>query len=146
MSGLAFTVREAAWQTDAELLRAIRHEVFVVEQSVPASLEFEGDDDQYRHVIAIGLDNDPIGTGRISSTGKIGRMAVLKTARGQGVGSAILRELMQLAATLGIENLTLSSQLHALPFYRRHGFVEFGDIFLEASIAHRRMKRSTGER
>lgn len=143
MSGFAFTVREAIWQTDADSLRAIRHQVFVVEQSVPADLEFEGDDDQYHHVIAIDAHGNPIGTGRISSAGKIGRMAVLRKLRGQGVGSAILGELMQLAAANRISTLTLHSQLHALPFYRRHGFVEFDHTFLEAGISHQRMKRST---
>ena len=62
-----------------ESLRAIRHEVFIVEQNVPADLEFTGDDDQHHHVIAINAQGDPIGTARLSAAGKIGRMAVLKT-------------------------------------------------------------------
>lgn len=136
-----FTIREADWLTDAESLRAIRHEVFVVEQSVPLELEFDADDDQNHHVIAVDSDGTPIGTGRLSRDGKIGRMAVLKPWRGQGVGSAILDQLIVLATANGIHDLTLSSQLHALPFYLRHGFVEFGETYSEAGIPHRQMKR-----
>jgi len=137
----SFTIREADWHTDAESLRSIRYEVFVVEQSVPMELEFDADDDQYRHVIAIDTNGTPIGTGRLSRDGKIGRMAVLKSWRRSRVGSAILDQLIVLATANGMQDLTLSAQLHALPFYRRHGFVEFGETFTEAGIPHRHMKR-----
>ena len=136
-----FTVREAQWHTDSEALRAIRHEVFVVEQSVPMELEFDADDDQYHHVIAIDTDGTPIGTGRLSHDGKIGRMAVLKNARRNGVGSAILDQLIVIATANDIHDLTLSAQLHALPFYRRQGFVELGEIYREAGIVHQKMAR-----
>ena len=139
MSGFAFTVREAVWQTDAESLRAIRQQVFVVEQSVPADLEFDANDDQHHHVIAINSHGDVIGTARVSATGKIGRMAVLKSARRQGVGFAMLDTLIAIAKSQGLQSVTLSSQLHALPFYRHYGFVESGDTFVEAGIDHVRM-------
>lgn len=144
MSGFAFNVREADWKTDAESLRAIRHEVFVVEQNVPAELEFEDDDDQHRHVIAIDLNGNPIGTGRVSADGKIGRMAVLKDARRKGVGSAMLVKLIAIASSQGLQTVTLSSQLAALPFYQRHDFAESGASFVEAGIEHVRMSRSIG--
>ena len=126
-----------------ESLRAIRHEVFIVEQKVPAELEFTGDDDQHHHVIAINAQGDPIGTARLSAAGKIGRMAVLKNARRKGVGSAMLDMLIAIAKIHGHQSVTLSSQLHALPFYSRHGFQEHGDTYMEAGIPHQRMQRST---
>ncbi|MDA8563514.1 GNAT family N-acetyltransferase [Mariniblastus sp.] len=141
MSGFAFTVREADWQTDAQSLRAIRHEVFIVEQNVPAELEFTGDDDQHHHVIAINAQGDPIGTARLSAAGKIGRMAVLKNARRKGVGSAMLNMLIAIAKIHGHRAVTLSSQLHALPFYKSFGFVESGETFIEAGIDHIKMLR-----
>ena len=70
-------------------------------------------------------------------------MAVLKAWRRKGVGSTILEELVRLAAAGGIEALTLSAQLPALPFYHRHGFVELGEIYQEAQIAHQKMQRRT---
>ena len=144
MSGFAFTVREADWLADSGSLRAIRHEVFVVEQSVPADLEFEADDDQHLHVIAINAQGDPIGAARLSATGKIGRMAVLKNARRKGVGSAMLDMLIAIAKGQDLQTVTLSSQLHAVPFYRSHGVVKSGDTFVEAGIMHVKMTRSIG--
>lgn len=142
MSCFAFTVREAHWQTDVELLRSVRQTVFVMEQRVPASLEFDPDDILHQHVIAIDAQGDPIGTGRLSATGKIGRMAVMKHARCNGVGSAMLDALVVLAKDRGLPAVALSSQLHALPFYRRHGFQEQGDTYIEAGIPHQSMTRS----
>ena len=144
MSGFAFTVREADWQTDADSLRAIRHQVFVVEQGVPADLEFEGDHNQHRHVIAVNVQGGPAGTARLSADGKIGRMAVLKNARRRGVGSAMLDKLIAIARSEGLQTVNLSSQLQALPFYQRHDFVMSGATFIEAGIEHVRMIRSIG--
>ena len=141
-SSSLFSVREANWLSDGESLRAIRHQVFVVEQGVPAELEFDADDNQHRHVMAVDSSEQVIGTGRLSGSGKIGRMAVTKAWRRKGVGSAILQELVRLAASNGIETLTLSAQLPALPFYRQHGFVELGEIYQEAGISHQQMRRS----
>lgn len=141
MPDFAFTVREADWHSDAGCLRAIRHEVFVVEQNVPAELEFEGDDDQHLHVIAINAQGDAIGAARLSATGKIGRMAVLKNARRKGAGSAMLDKLLAIAQSKGLQKVTLSAQLHAVPFYRRHDFVSSGNTYIEAGIAHVRMTR-----
>ena len=138
----AFSVSEADWDSDAESVRAIRDEVFVVEQGVSEDLEFDLNDHQNHHVIAVDQNGNPIGTGRISPTGKIGRMAVLKSARRKGVGSAILKQLVALAAAKGIATLTLSSQLHALSFYREHGFIEQGEVYQEAGIDHVQMTRS----
>ena len=134
------SVRSADWFVDREILRAIRDEVFVREQSVPVSLEWDEFDEQSRHVVAIA-DGVPIGTGRLLPDGHIGRMAVLRPWRGKGAGSALLTALMDQARELGMRRVMLNAQTQALPFYRRHGFEEEGEAFLDAGIAHRRMWR-----
>jgi predicted GNAT family N-acyltransferase len=115
--------------------------VFVVEQQVPADLEWVGDDARFSAVLAVDLNQQPIGTGRISGDGVIGRMAVLKDWRGRGVGSAILERLIQLGLESGQKQLTLSAQLHAVPFYSGRGFIAEGPVYLDAGIEHRRMTR-----
>ena len=124
---------------------AIRMEVFVQEQGVPPELEMDDLDAAATHVLAL-LDGDPVGTGRLirgePGHAKIGRMAVLKPLRGRGIGGEILNALMRHAAAIGIHEVSLSAQLHALPFYERFGFVAEGDIFLDAGIEHRTMRRS----
>jgi GNAT superfamily N-acetyltransferase len=43
-------------------------------------------------------------------------MAVLREWRGQGVGSALLASLMDIARELGMRRVLLNAQVHALPF------------------------------
>lgn len=135
------------WQDpEAEVARAIRFRVFVEEQLVPAEEEIDALDEVAVHVLALGPDGVPTGTGRLfadpkdSTIGKIGRMAVEKSARGTGVGSAMLVRLMMLGVEMGFHELRLDSQVHAIPFYARHGFTEFGEEHLDAGIPHRWMR------
>ena len=142
--GRNFQVIAAQWPADEEKLYAVRHQVFVVEQHVPEDQEWVGDDDQFSAVLAIDQDQQPIGTGRISADGVIGRMAVLKAWRGKGVGSAILETLIQQGVESGRQQFALSAQLHAVPFYAARGFVAEGPVYLDAGIEHRSMKRAVG--
>ena len=127
---------------------AIRLEVFVGEQGVPLEEEMDDLDAVSVHVLALA-DGQPIGTGRLIPGGdgsaKIGRMAVLKPYRGQGVGSAILEHLTAQARQRGVRSLSLAAQLHAIPFYERFGFLTEGEVFLDAGIEHRWMHRVLGD-
>jgi predicted GNAT family N-acyltransferase len=134
------SVRPADWHADRDILRALREEVFVREQSVPDDMEWDEFDAQSRHVVAI-MDNIPIGAGRLLPDGHIGRMAVLRAWRGKGAGSALLTVLMEIARDLGMHRVRLNAQVHALPFYLSHGFQAEGEEFLDAGIPHRRMWR-----
>lgn len=140
--GGKFQVIAAQWPADEQKLYAVRHQVFVVEQQVPEDQEWVGDDDQFSAVLAVDQHGQPIGTGRVSVDGVIGRMAVLKDWRGMGVGSAILEKLIQMGGESGRKQFTLSSQLHAVPFYTARGFVAEGPVYLDAGIEHRSMKRT----
>ncbi len=137
---LKFSVRAADWSVDRNILSALRTEVFIREQSVPADMEWDELDAQSRHLVAF-VDGVPIGTGRLLPDGHIGRMAVLRAWRGKGVGSALLTGLMEIARALGRQRVLLNAQVRAVPFYLRHGFEAEGEEFLEAGIAHRRMWR-----
>jgi predicted GNAT family N-acyltransferase len=131
------------WLDYREQLLAIRFEVFVHEQGVP--LEEEHDDQDHLCIHALArLDGEPVGTGRLLPTGKIGRMAVLARCRRQGVGTRLLQALMKQAQSLGFEEVHLDAQLGALAFYERHGFVASGPVFKDAGIDHRRMTRPLG--
>jgi predicted GNAT family N-acyltransferase len=133
-------VRRADWPGELATLRAIRDEVFVREQAVPIELEWDEFDPVSQHVLAWSGER-AIGTGRLLPDGHIGRMAVLGEWRGRGVGSALLTALMEVARTSGLSRVELNAQLHAMPFYERHGFRAEGEEFLDAGILHRRMWR-----
>jgi predicted GNAT family N-acyltransferase len=132
-------VRTATWPADEPAIHAIRRRVFVEEQGVPADLEWDGRDADCAHVLAL-VNRDPVGTGRLMPTGKIGRLAVLAASRRHGVGSRMLRSLIGLARERGLREVYLHAQVSALQFYEAHGFVAEGPEFDEAGIVHRKMR------
>jgi predicted GNAT family N-acyltransferase len=134
-------VRLADWVRDQPILRAIRRAVFIDEQKVPEALEWDGIDDNCRHVIAETAAGEPIGCARLLPDGHIGRVAVLALARGRGVGGALLERMVSLAAELGHRRVIVNAQTHAFAFYERHGFVAFGPEFDDAGIPHQAMER-----
>jgi predicted GNAT family N-acyltransferase len=114
--------------------------VFVDEQKVPLEIEMDEHDPQCQHVLAYDQNNNPIGTGRLDPKGKVGRMAVLPQYRRMGVGSRILKTLIRYGREKGLRRFYLSAQLHAVGFYERYGFTQYGDEFTEAGIMHVMMK------
>lgn len=135
-----FTVRLAEWKRDQRSLRAVRTRVFVEEQSVPESEEWDGLDPMCVHAVAEAPKEGIIATGRLHPTGKIGRMAVLAPWRGRGVGAAILQRLIEEASRRNLDSVYLHGQVPVLGFYARFGFVAEGLEFDEAGIPHRRMR------
>ncbi len=133
---MKFHVTLGGWTTQRERAMPLRFEVFVIEQQVPPELELDEMDAQSVHALALNGHGEAVGTGRLLPDAHIGRMAVRKDARGFGVGSAILRALMQEAERRGEPAVLLHAQSYAVPFYRRFGFEAEGEEFMEAGIPH----------
>ena len=133
-------------RTDAErhICYEIRTKVFVDEQGVPLEEELDAYDAVASHYV-VEVRGAIIGTARLvdlgDGVGKIGRVAILKEHRNRGLGSELIRLLID-EGFAGCHTLVLDSQLSAIPFYERFGFWSEGDIFLDAGIEHRRMKLS----
>jgi predicted GNAT family N-acyltransferase len=124
-------------------LLALRHEVFVVGQGVPAELEHDELDAVCDHAVAL-VDGQVVGTGRLLPSGTVGRMAVAPAARGHGVGAAVLALLEQRALDRGVPAVELHAQLHATGFYEKAGYVPCGEVYLEAGIEHLTMRKELG--
>jgi len=133
-------VTEVDWREAAGLLRAIREQVFVREQSVPVELEWDGLDPACRHVLAQTGNGEAIATGRLLPDGRLGRMAVLAPWRRTGVGTAVLAALIALARERGDRAVELHAQAYVVDFYRRAGFEVVGPQFMEAGIPHLPMR------
>ena len=129
---------------DRPALHALRHEVFVLGQGVPADLEQDPRDETAEHVVAVE-DGRTVGTGRLlvqaDGTATVGRMAVAAPARGRRVGAAVLRRLEERAAELGLTAVELHAQLSARGFYDRAGYRPVSDVYLEAGIEHVTMRK-----
>lgn len=141
MAEPAIEVRLGAWIDLRDEAAPIRYAVFVDEQKVPAEIELDDWDALSLHALALDAQGRVLGTGRLLPDGHIGRMAVLQSARGQGVGTALLRALLQAARARGDREVVLSAQTHAMSFYEKEGFIAEGDEYDDAGIPHRQMRR-----
>lgn len=129
------------WEPARAHASPIRFAVFVEEQRVPLAMELDEMDEKSLHAVAF-YAGDPIATGRLLPDGHIGRMAVLQAWRGRGIGSRILAKLMDAARARGDGEVVVSAQVHAVAFYRAHGFVEEGAEYMDAGIPHVDMRRA----
>ena len=136
-----FRIELLDWSRARERAAAIRLAVFVEEQGVPAEIEMDALDAPSLHALAF-QGGEAVGTGRLLPDAHIGRMAVLKAWRRRGIGSLILEGLVDAARRRGERHVALSAQVHALAFYRAHGFEAEGPVYQEAGIAHQAMRRA----
>jgi predicted GNAT family N-acyltransferase len=137
-------VREARGATERDAALALRHEVFVDEQGVPAELEIDEDDAGALHLVAVS-DDAIVGTCRVVYDGdgaKLGRLVVARTACGAGIGSALLGEAERRARAAGARTMALAAQTTAMGLYERAGYTARGDVFLDAGIEHMTMEKA----
>lgn len=137
-----YSVTEVSWQNAQAVLKQIRQQVFVIEQQVPETLEWDGLDEHAVHLLAQNAHDKPIGCARILQGGIIGRMAVTLEWRTVGVGHALLQAAITCCRTRGWLEISLSAQIHAIPFYQRVGFEVCSGVYLDAGIPHQDMRLS----
>jgi len=129
-----------SWEEARAQSSPIRFTVFCEEQGVPREIELDEHDAVSVHALVFD-EGKPVATGRLLPDGHIGRMAVLKDWRNRGLGGLMLQRLIEKARERGDKRIVLSAQVHAVPFYRAHGFVPQGSEYMEAGIRHQQMVR-----
>lgn len=139
-----YTVRPVPWNSpEADAIRRIRLAVFVDEQHVPADEEYDAIDEVALHAAVYDPAGRAVATGRFfedtPGVGRIGRMAVLREARGTGAGRLLMELFMAEARRRGYTRVVLGAQCHAIPFYQRFGFTAEGPEYMDADIPHRFM-------
>lgn len=135
-------IRMADWHKDNADLRRIREAVFIAEQSVPPELEWDADDAEAVHFLALE-SGYPIGTARLLHDGHIGRVSVLRDWRGMHVGHALMKAAIEEAERRGLREQRLTAQVHAMSFYEGLGFEVISEEFLEAGLPHIEMLRKS---
>ena len=120
----------------------LRRFVFIEEQGVSEADELDDLDKSATHFLA--TENElPIGTARMrinGDTAKIGRVCVIKSHRGTGLGAALIRAAVEEARKMsGVTTVKLGAQTHALGFYEKLGFEAQGPVYDDAGIEHRDM-------
>lgn len=121
------------------LARKIRSEVFIIEQQVPEELEYENEEESHHYLLL--MDGEPAATARWRETPcgiKLERFAVPLTSRNLGLGTLLLKRVMEDVLPLG-KHIYLHAQVAAANYYQKAGFVREGDVFEEAGIHHYKM-------
>ena len=133
---ISFTIQD---KTNYEQSLAIREKVFIDEQKVSRPLEVENEAEATYFLLLV--DGKPAGTARWRRTSegiKLERFAVLHQYRNNKLGTVLLQFVLK--SLVGNPNkIYLHSQLRAVNYYLRQGFVEVGAEFVEANIRHIKM-------
>lgn len=140
---MSVRVVQAVSEAERALGRALRYEVFVEEQAVPAEVEVDGLDGECQHFLAClgqsgaAAGGEAVATARARATKrgwKIERVAVKRAHRGRSVGAALVRYILG-HAPRG-RPVYVHAQASALGFWQRMGFVAEGPSFVEGGIPH----------
>ena len=120
--------------------QAVRTAVFVLEQGIAPEDEWDADDATALHAVLFDENGQAMGNARLlqpsATVAKVGRMAVLKGARGNAYGARLLQALIRCARQRSHKEVRLSAQRTAEGFYAAHGFVAVGEPFDEVGIPH----------
>ena len=138
-------VRIVAGDEDWQAALAVRREVFIVEQGVPAEIEQDDSDATAIHVVA-SCDGEIVGTARLTRDDetRIGRVAVLPPRRRRGIAGLMLAALEAEARRLGLSEVSLHSQSYVQSLYGKLGYEVTGPPFVEAGIDHVPMSKRLG--
>ncbi|MBK6264747.1 GNAT family N-acetyltransferase [Marivirga sp. S37H4] len=140
------TVKTVESPEELKQIFSIREEVFVKEQKVAPEEEYDQFEETSFHFIAKDEEDNPCGTARWRFTDKgikLERFAVLKSARGKGVGQvlvkAVLDNIRAHPESKG-KKMYMHAQLQAVSLYSRFGFEKVGEQFEECNIMHYQME------
>ena len=137
------TTGEIRWSAGPEDIAgaiALREQVFCIEQGVPVEEEIDGRDEEALHLVAFDASGQRVtGTLRLLFDGdvvKVGRVAVERVSRGQGIAARMLEIALEEARARGARRARLASQVEVVALYEGAGFIVESDVFEEAGIPH----------
>ena len=137
-------IQTVAYSEASPVIRAVRTQVFQMEQRIDPAVEVDGLDEMAFHLLAI-QDSKVIGTTRVrvlnDRIAKIERVAVLPAYRKRGFGKKLMETAIGLVRDRQIPEVKLNAQVHARSFYEKLGFQQWSEEFQEAGILHIEMRR-----
>ncbi len=124
--------------------KEIRKAVFINEQGFQN--EFDEIDNEAAHIVMYDKDEVPVATCRvfwdsIMNAYVLGRLAVIEEYRGKNIGSIMLKEAETYVQKKGGKTLILHAQCRAVDFYKKSGFIEFGNVEDDEGCPHIWMKK-----
>ena len=123
----------------------IRTQVFVKEQGFSEELEFDNNEDKATHLVGFA-DGHYAATCRYyfeesKNAFLIGRIAVMKKYRGQGLGAEIVKAAEERIIADGGKAIVIHAQLRVKGFYESLGYKQDSEPDLEEGVEHIWMKK-----
>jgi predicted GNAT family N-acyltransferase len=140
----AFEIRRVRTRKELAAAMALRHEVFCIEQGVPAGEERDGRDNEGLHLIATSGQRI-VATCRLVFVGKtvqFSRLAVAAAERRRGIATALLERADIETRAGGADRIVLHAQTYARGLYEAAGYRPRGREFTEAGIEHVAMEKA----
>lgn len=137
----SFKFEQTSWEESCDEILAVRHKVFMIEQHFNEAILCDLQDPDCIHIVARNAEGLVIGTGRLSLTGRIGRIAVLLPYRGVGIGSKILSGLIQIGRSHKFNNISLNAELDNMHFYDAQNFMASGPVYMKKGVPHQMLTR-----
>ena len=132
---MTYSISRVPWQQAAPLLKDIREKVFVCEMRIPKRIEFDINDRTAFHILVCDdKSQKPIATGRISATGQISRIAVVREYRQAAIDKIVMQGLFRIAEELALPEVFIFSPLERVDHFREHHFYPVGAVFMEAGL------------
>jgi predicted GNAT family N-acyltransferase len=135
-------IKKVHSQSDINKCFEIRRKVFIEEQKVPESEEFDDYETICNHYLVFN-GKEVIGTARTRKTSsgyKMERIAILKEQRKKGFGAKLVKNLLTRIKKNASSKIYLSAQVQAIGFYEKLGFLRKGETYLDANIEHIEME------
>lgn len=148
MKGMSLMIKKVETDQEYQDVLFVRETVFIHEQGVSREEEIDEYEHTAHYFIAYNDNQEPIATARfrnVEGSAKVERVAVLKSARGLGIGKQLMQYLEQEAHKQGYHHFKLGAQTHAIPFYESLGYHTYGEEFLDAGIPHFNMEKHLPE-
>lgn len=131
---MAYRVEEVTWSKAKRQLCTVREKVFICELRIPRHIEFDHHDPDARHLLLIEDDN-PAGTLRIHSDGRLSRLAVILNKRTPDRVQSLLSHAQQLAGKMGLTQIYFDCELHHCEQLKSAGLEPLGRVFMDVGIA-----------
>lgn len=136
-------MRTVVYDNVVDEARYIRETVFLQEQG------FENEYDEYDNIaktIVIYDGDKAIATCRLYwdprvNCHHVGRIAVLKHRRGEGLGAKIVTEAENVIKALGGKEVFISGQVRVAEFYKKLGYTQYGEVYMEENHPHVALKK-----